>query len=83
MNLENSLPLSNNNNIDYEIYSMVKNTERVVLDCGGTIFGTYVGKVVLHDFNANKFFESIKDDENYISYSDKNVNPETYGLYNE
>jgi len=77
MSLEHSLPLSNNN-IDYEIYSMIKNTERVVLDCGGTIFGTYVGKVVLHDFNANKFFESIKDDENYISYSDKNVNPETY-----
>ena len=69
---------SNNNNIDYETYSMIKNTEKVVLECGGTIFGTYVAKVVLHDFNANKFFELIKDDENYISYSDKNVNPETY-----
>jgi len=57
---------------------MIKNTEKVVLDCGGTIFGTYVAKVVLHDFNANKFFESIKDDQKYISYSDKNVHPETY-----
>lgn len=74
-----SLPL-NDNSIDYETYSMIKNTERIVLDCGGTIFGAYVGKVVLHDFNANKFFESIKDDENEssISYGNKNVNPETY-----
>jgi hypothetical protein len=70
---ESSLPL-NDNTIDYETYSMIKNTERIVLDCGGTIFGAYVAKVVLHDFNANKFFESIKDDKNeMVNFLKRNI----------
>ena len=69
------------NNIDYESYSMIKNVELIALYCGVTIFGNYVAETIKHDYYAKKFYEFIKnneDNEDCDSYSDKDVNPETY-----
>jgi hypothetical protein len=69
------------NTIDYESYSMIKNVEIIALYCGATIFGTYVAETIKHDYYAKKFYDFIKnneDNEDCDSYSDKDVNPETY-----
>jgi len=68
----------NNNIIDYESYSMIKNVEKTALDCNVTIFGSYISEIIKHDFYAKKFYEFTKESENCEYYSDKNVNPETY-----
>jgi hypothetical protein len=69
------------NTIDYESYSMIKNVEIIALYCGATIFGKYVAETIKHDYYAKKFYDFIKnneDNEDCDSYSDKDVNPETY-----
>jgi hypothetical protein len=78
---DNSNIIEKNNSIDYESYSMIKNVEIIALYCGATIFGTYVAETIKHDYYAKKFYEFIKnneDNEDCDSYSDKDVNPETY-----
>ena len=63
---------------DFESYAMIKNVETTALSCGITIFGTYVADIIKHDYYAKKFYEATKNNEDYNSYSNKNVNPETY-----